>query len=86
MTARDAVESVPIIPWNRCPPSRGTRKPWHTLQESVLTTQRHIIGAWKDGHEAETSGIDNLLTYALVEAAYKAAEEKRAVEPEAVLP
>ena len=25
MTAHLRVESVPIIPWNRCPPSRGTR-------------------------------------------------------------
>ena len=25
MTAHDRVESVPIIPWNRCPSSRGTR-------------------------------------------------------------
>ena len=67
-----------LLPW--------TAQPWHTLQESVLTTQRHIIGAWKDGLDADTSGIDNLRTFALVEAAYKAAEEKRAVEPEAVLP
>ncbi len=67
-----------LLPW--------TAQPWHTLQESVLTTQRRIIGAWKDGHEADTSGIDNLRTFALVEAAYKAAQEKRAVEPEAVLP
>ena len=49
----------------------------------MLTTQRSIIGAWKAGHDAETSGIDNLKTFALVEAAYKAAEERRAVEPEA---
>ena len=67
-----------LLPW--------TAQPWHTLQESVLTTQRRIIGAWQQGREAETSGIDNLRTYALVEAAYKAAEERRAVEPEAVLP
>ena len=26
MTAHLRVESVPIIPWNRCPSSRGTRK------------------------------------------------------------
>ena len=66
-----------LLPW--------TAQPRHTLQESVLTTQRRIIGAWKAGREAETSGIDNLRTFALVEAAYKAAEELRAVEPEAVL-
>ena len=67
-----------MLPW--------TSQPWHGLQESVLTTQRRIIGAWKEGREAETSGIDNLRTFALVEAAYKAAEERRAVEPEIVVP
>ena len=65
----------PLLAW--------TSQPWHTLQESVLTTQRSIIGAWRAGHDAETSGIDNLKTFALVEAAYRAAEELRAVEPEA---
>ena len=67
----------PLLAW--------TSQPWHTLQESVLTTQRSIIGAWRAGRDAETSGIDNLKTFALVEAAYKAAEERRAVEPEAAL-
>ena len=67
-----------LLPW--------TSQPWHLLQESVLTTQRRIIGAWQQGRTAETSGIDNLRTFALVEAAYKAAEERRAVEPDAVLP
>ena len=67
-----------LLPW--------TSQPWHTLQESVLATQRRIIGAWQAGREAETSGIDNLKTFALVEAAYKAAEEMRAVVPAAALP
>lgn len=67
-----------LLPW--------TSQPWHTLQESVLTTQRRIIGAWKTGRAAETSGADNLRTFALVEAAYSAAAERRAVEPKAVLP
>ena len=67
-----------LLPW--------TAEPWHTLQESVLATQRRIIGAWQAGREAETSGIDNLKTFALVEAAYKAAEEMRAVVPAAALP
>ena len=67
-----------LLPW--------TAQPWHTLQESVLATQRRIIGAWQAGREAEMSGIDNLKTFALVEAAYKAAEEMRAVVPAAALP
>lgn len=65
------------------PPLAWTAEPWHNLQKGVLTTQRAIIGAWKVGREAETSGGDNLKTFALVEAAYKAAEEKRSVVPAA---
>ena len=75
--AEESFVGSPLLTW--------TSQPWHTLQESVLTTQRRIIDAWKAGHDAETSGIDNLKTFALVEAAYKAAEERRAVEPEAGL-
>lgn len=58
-----------------------TEQPWHTLQESVRTTQGAIIDAWRAGCDAETSGADNLKTFALVEAAYLAASEKRIVEP-----
>ncbi len=76
-SAEESLVGSPLLPW--------TSQPWHTLQESVLTTQRRIIRAWKSGRDAETSGIDNLKTFALVEAAYKAAEERRAVEPEAAL-
>lgn len=63
----------PLLPW--------TTKEWHTAQESVLLTQRAILAAWRSGREAETSGTDNLKTYALVEAAYKAAATGRAVKP-----
>ena len=76
-SAEESFVGSPLLPW--------TSQPWHTLQESVLTTQRSIIGAWKQGREAETSGVDNLRTFALVEAAYKAADEKRALEPEAAM-
>lgn len=62
-----------LLPW--------TAQPWHTLQESVLTTQRAIIAAWQAGRPAETSGEDNLKTFALVEAAYEAAATGRTVEP-----
>ncbi|MCW6506874.1 Gfo/Idh/MocA family oxidoreductase [Lichenifustis flavocetrariae] len=64
----------PLLPW--------TQAPWHVAQESVLLTQRAIIAAWRAGREAETSGADNLNTYALVDAAYAAAESGRAVAPE----
>lgn len=73
--SEESFVGTPLLPW--------TSEPWHNLQESVLNTQRAIISAWAQGREAETSGRDNLKTFALVEAAYKAADEKRAVEPEA---
>jgi predicted dehydrogenase len=63
----------PLLSW--------TTQPWHTAQESVLRTQQAIIGAWREGREAETSGADNLKTYALVDAAYMAAQGRRAVAP-----
>lgn len=63
------------------PPLAWTSPPWHTAQESVLNTQRAVIAAWRAGRDAETSGADNLKTFALVEAAYRAAAERRAVEP-----
>ncbi len=65
----------PTLPW--------TAEPWHTAQESVLNTQRAIIAAWRAGRDADTSGADNLKTFALAEAAYRAAAEGRAVEPTA---
>lgn len=63
----------PLLSW--------TQEPWHVAQESVLRTQQAIIAAWRAGRDAATSGADNLKTYALVDAAYAAAEERRAVEP-----
>jgi predicted dehydrogenase len=73
--ARESHVGTGLLAW--------TSEPWHTAQESVLNTQRAIIAAWRAGCEAETSGADNLKTFALVEAAYRAADEKRAVIPEA---
>jgi predicted dehydrogenase len=66
---------TPTLPW--------TAEPWHVAQESVLNTQRHWLDAWRAGREPETSGADNLKTYALVEAAYESARTHRAVTPEA---
>ena len=63
----------PLLPW--------TQEPWHVAQESVLLTQRAIMAAWRKDQEAETSGADNLKTYALVDAAYAAAAGGRAVAP-----
>lgn len=64
------------------PPERSwTVEPWRVVQESVLSTQRAIVRAWREGGEAETNGRDNLKTFALVEAAYAAAREGRRIEP-----
>lgn len=64
----------PLLPW--------TQEPWHIAQESVLLTQRAIIAAWRAGREADTSGADNLKTFAVAEAAYAAAGSGRATAPQ----
>jgi predicted dehydrogenase len=64
----------PLLSW--------TAQPWHTVQESVLRTEEAIIRAWRAGKDPESTGDDNLKTYALVEAAYEAARQGRAVVPE----
>jgi D-apiose dehydrogenase len=58
-----------------------TSEPWHTAQESVLNTQRHWVECLRTGRAPQTSGEDNLRTYALVVAAYRSAAERRAVAP-----
>jgi D-apiose dehydrogenase len=63
----------PLLPW--------TSQPWHTVQESVLKTQQAIVRAWRVGKDPESTGDDNLKTYALVEAAYEAARVGRSVAP-----
>lgn len=63
----------PLLPW--------TSQPWHTVQESVLRTEEAVVRAWRNGKDPESSGDDNLKTYALVEAAYEAARLGRAVAP-----
>jgi D-apiose dehydrogenase len=63
----------PLLSW--------TSQPWHTVQESVLRTEEAIVRAWRDGRDPESTGDDNLKTYALVEAAYEAARLGRAVTP-----
>ncbi len=54
-----------LLPW--------ASRPWHGIQESVLTTQRHWVDCLRRGIEPETSGADNLKTFALCEAAYASA-------------
>jgi D-apiose dehydrogenase len=59
----------PVLPW--------AEKPWHNIQESVLTIQQHFVDCVAKGRAPQTSGADNLQTLALVEAAYLSAAEGR---------
>jgi predicted dehydrogenase len=72
-TDEESVQDVspPLLPW--------AQKPWHNIQESVLTIQQHFVDCIKAGVQPETSGTDNLRTLALVEAAYLSAAEGRSV-------
>lgn len=63
----------PLLHW--------TSRPWHVSQEAVLHTNRHMVESFRNGRAADTSGEDNLKTYALVEAAYEAARTHCAVRP-----
>lgn len=64
---------APLLPW--------TSHPWHASQEGAFGACRHFLSCLQDGVPAETSGVDNLRSYALVDAAYRAAAEGRAVVP-----
>lgn len=63
--------SPPVLPW--------AERPWHNIQESVQIIQQHFVDCIAAGKQPETSGADNLKTFALVEAAYVSAAEKRTV-------
>ena len=67
-----------LLPW--------ASKPWHGLQESVLNAQRHWVEAFRAGRDAETSGADNLKTYALVMACYDSAQTHATVKPKVWAP
>jgi predicted dehydrogenase len=75
-TARRAVEPT-LLPW--------AEKPWHLVQESVLAAQRHWVECLRQGREPDTSGADNLKTYALCEAAYASAASGQTVDPASML-
>jgi D-apiose dehydrogenase len=57
--------SPPVLPW--------AAKPWHNIQESVALIERHWVDCLNTGAEPQTSGRDNLKTFALVEAVYQSA-------------
>ena len=60
---------APLLSW--------TSHPWHVSQEGALGACRHFLDCLQRGVPAETSGADNLRSYALVDAAYRAAAEAR---------
>jgi predicted dehydrogenase len=64
---------APLLSW--------TSHPWHVSQEGAAAACRHFLDCLKRGVPAETAGEDNLKSFALVDAAYRAAAESRAVEP-----
>jgi predicted dehydrogenase len=64
---------TPLMPW--------TSRPWHVSQEGALGACRHFLERLRAGEQAETSGADNLRTFALVDAAYRAADSGRATAP-----
>jgi D-apiose dehydrogenase len=69
--------SPPILPW--------AAKPWHNIQESVALIQQHWVNCWNEGVAPQTSGLDNLQTLGLVEAAYRSAASGQTVDLKAVL-
>jgi D-apiose dehydrogenase len=64
--------SPPLLSW--------ASKPWHNIQESVLNIQQHWIDCLKNNAEPQTSGRDNLKTFALVEAAYQSAATGQTIQ------
>jgi predicted dehydrogenase len=64
---------APLLSW--------TSHPWHVSQEGAFGACKHFLDCIQRGVPAETSGIDNLKTYALVNAAYQSAAEARIVAP-----
>ncbi|CTQ63369.1 Gfo/Idh/MocA family protein [Roseibium album] len=70
---RELDVSPPLLSW--------AARPWHNIQESVYNIQRHFIDCLNASSAPETSGLDNLNTLELVEAAYlSAAENSRTIK------
>lgn len=68
---RESTVAPNLLPW--------ASRPWHNIQESVALIQKHWIERLAAGSEPDTSGRDNLKTFALVEAAYLSAERGETV-------
>ncbi|EYR78672.1 Gfo/Idh/MocA family oxidoreductase [Shinella sp. 838] len=67
----ETVVAPNLLPW--------ASRPWHNIQESVALIQKHWLERLATGQEPDTSGHDNLKTFALVEAAYLSAERGETV-------
>ena len=65
-TVRVIDAAPPLLAW--------AERPWHNIQESVLSIERHFADCLRQGRDPETSGADNLKTLALVYAAYDSAK------------
>jgi D-apiose dehydrogenase len=63
--------SPPLLPW--------ASRPWHNIQESVAAIQQHWVECLNTKKQPATSGRDNLLTLALVEAVYQSAAHNQTV-------
>jgi D-apiose dehydrogenase len=69
--------SPPLLSW--------ASKPWHNIQESVFNIQQHWIECLNNNTEPQTSGRDNLKTFAAVEAAYQSAAKGQTIQIAALL-
>ena len=69
--------SPPLLPW--------ASKPWHNIQESVALIEQHWVNCLMTGAEPQTSGRDNLKTFALVEAVYQSAASGQTVQLQSLL-
>lgn len=65
-------------------PMAWSYAPWVVVQDSVVATQSHWLDCLDKGIETQTSGRDNLRTFALVEACYESAATGQAVMPVSV--
>ncbi len=63
--------SPPLLSW--------ALNPWHNLQESVALLQQHWVDCLNADREPDTSGRDNLQTFALVEAVYESANTGKTI-------
>lgn len=69
---RESVVAPNLLAW--------ASQPWHNIQESVALIQKHWIERLGERREPDTSGRDNLKTFALVEAAYLSAERGETID------